>query len=236
MVTGKGRRTLAKVGLTPTPKELYNKLIESEGWPYKTNKEFFLIRDRALVSLIYNGELRISEALRIQLGQISETKTAIVIENVQLSKVRLKNKGGVIFGSNARTRIVQLPKKGERACFTKLFQDYIELLKEKNTVSTDFIFPWSQKKNRKIVGIYTWRDGKTTTPRISAQMVGTNRAHQIITALLPDLTTHWLRVYGEKYLYKKLGNDIIAVSKIVKVDPRTAIKYLMAGEADYPVY
>jgi hypothetical protein len=222
--SGKGRKTLEKVGRTPRPRELFNMLMESKGWPYKTNKEYYLARDRALVSLLYVGELRVSEAIRIKLGQFEDTEEVLYVHNVQLSKVR-----------GLQYRELRLPKHGERSCFTKLILDYLAIMRAAGKNEEDRLFPWSLKVNKVKVGVYHWKDGKTETPLYSVQMVGTKRAWQIVHALLPNITQHWLRVYGEKYLYQRLGKDIIAVSKIVKVDPRTVAKYLMAGEEEYPV-
>ncbi len=205
----------------------------AEGWPYQdpAKRPFFLCRDRALVSLLYVGELRVSEALRITIGQFEDSDKALVVHDVLLSKTKKK----MIYGSNARYRDLMLPKNGERACFTRLIQDYLTRLQLEGRKNEDRLFPWSLQIRKVQVGTYTWRKEGKTTPLWSVKMVGTTRAWQVVNALLPDLTQHWLRVYGEKYLYKMFDKDIIAVAKVVKVDPRTAIKYLMAGTENYPV-
>lgn len=59
------RRTLKFIEQYPTPAQIYHDIIGSEGWGYKTNKDFYLKRDRALLSLLYVLALRISEALRL---------------------------------------------------------------------------------------------------------------------------------------------------------------------------
>lgn len=230
------RRTLAQVGTTPTPAQLYDRLMKREGWPYQTDDKELLhlyrTRDRALPSILYVGELRISEALRITLGQFELTEEALVCHEVIVSKTR-----------KPTFREVKFPLSGERACFTELIQAYLDLLHDMDCKPDRRLFPWSlEVKRLRVRGHdYHWRRENKVTPRFSVQMVGTRRAWQIVNALLPELTQHWLRVYGEKYLlheYGKVFNPaeaVLAVSKTVKVDPRTAMKYLLAGTEEVPI-
>jgi hypothetical protein len=51
------------------------------------------------------------------------------------------------------------------------------------------------------------------------------RAEQIIKNVL-GIPPHWLRAYGENYLYELFDNDIIAVANYVQVDPGTLSKYI----------
>ena len=53
-----------------------------------------------------------------------------------------------------------------------------------------------------------------------------NRAWQIVSSIL-GIPDHWLRAYGEKYLYLLWDKDIVAVSQYVEVDPRTLQHYLV---------
>lgn len=227
----KSRRTLERVGPTPTPQQLYDSLMSHQGWPYTENADSYLIRDRALVSILYIGELRISEALRIVLSQFEDRPETLLVHDVLLSKTRGK----------PRYRELRLPKQGERACFTQLIEAYLEKLKQKKAKVDHRLFPWSLEVKKYQVGVYEWKHENKTTPRYSVKMVGTARAWQIVNALLPELTQHWLRVYGEKFLMKEFGKflnpaeTVFAVAKTVKVDPRTAIKYLGAGEEELPI-
>jgi len=49
---------------------------------------------------------------------------------------------------------------------------------------------------------------------------GRTRALQITHSIL-GIPNHWLRAYGEDYLYENWDHDILAVADYVKVDPRT---------------
>jgi integrase len=214
--------------------------MSSPGWDYKYNRDYYLCRDRALSAILYNGELRISEALRITLGQFEDTKDVLFVHNVQLSKT----KGKLVY------RDVTLTKTGERKCFTDLVLDYLSILHRRHKKPDYRPFPWSlkivdypvKKLEKDALGtlvftpqVYRWKRENKTTPLISRTMVGTHRAWQIIKKLLPELCEHYLRVQGEKFLYKSLGNDALAVAKIVHIDPRTAILYLQSGTEEYPV-
>jgi len=59
------------------------------------------------------------------------------------------------------------------------------------------------------------------------------RALQITSALL-GIPNHWLRAYGEDYLYSMWKHDIIAVSDYVKVDERTLSGYIRRRAEKYP--
>ena len=238
-MTGKDRKTLSKIGRTPTPSELYAELMSSPGWEYKgkeNTKLFYHCRDKALCAILYNGELRITEALRLTVGQFEDTPDVLFVKEVLLSKTRGKK----------QYRLVTLPKTGERALFTRLVLEYLTTLKQRGAKPETRLFPWSLKvkvrpvKRKEPDGTFTsvhkWKTipGKET-PLKSVQTSGACRAWQIVRKTLPSLTQHWLRVYGEKYLYRALGKDIMAVSKIVHVDARTAIKYVASGEEQFPV-
>jgi hypothetical protein len=64
---------------------------------------------------------------------------------------------------------------------------------------------------------------------------GNTRAWQIITSFLPGATCHWLRAYGERYLYNEWDNDLVAVADYVKVDERTLAQYLRGTWMNKPV-
>jgi integrase len=125
-MTGKNRRTLKFIEYYPSPKELYQKLINAIGWDYKVNMEFYHARDRALASLTYLLGGRISEILRLQKNQFVIESDKVLIRGIQLSKSRYKN----------RPRREQfreeawLPLHGERACLTGLVLDYLRLINE----------------------------------------------------------------------------------------------------------
>ena len=207
VVGGWNRKTLKEIPYYPSPKEIYESIIKGEGWPYRTNREFFLKRDRALVALLYLGGLRVSEALRIRKSQFVKRRNFILIRGVELSKSRVKGKPRRI-----KYRDVRLPLRGERAPLRRLIMEYVELLDE-----DERLFPWSLEKNK------------------HGQIMGCKRAWQIVKAILPDHTCHWLRAYCEDYLYSKWRGDLLAVSDYIKVDARTLQQYIRKRYERYPV-
>jgi len=211
------RRTLNEIEKVPSPKELYQQLIQSKGWNYKTNMEFYLKRDRAIVSIIYLAASRISEAIPLRLSQFKTEKKRIVIEGMLLAK----RKPGKV-----KYREAWLPLKGSRAVFTDLVIEYLEALK-KEDAQADRLFPWSLRKVSYPIknSFYTTRKG-VKMQRYSIRLVGTNRAWNVIKALLPEATAHWLRQYGDDYLYDAWDHDIMAVSDYTKQDARTLQVYL----------
>jgi integrase len=58
------------------------------------------------------------------------------------------------------------------------------------------------------------------------------QARKYVTALI-GLPPHWLRAFGENYLYDTWDHDIIAVANYVAVDPRTLQEYIRKGYAKY---
>jgi len=212
------RKTLELIPYYPKPKEIFEDLMRSPGWNYKTNTERFLMRDRALVSILYVGELRVSEALRLVKNQFEE-RDCLFVKAILLSK----RKPGKIAYRDAR-----LPLIGERAKFTELISQYLETLD-----NDDRLFPWSLEQRKYAVGHYVTRNGDIKT-RYAVYLVGTKRAWQIVNALLPNWTQHWLRAFGEDYLYDKRDHDILAVADEVKVDARTLQLYLRKRHEKYP--
>jgi len=67
------RKTLKDIPYYPPPKEIYQAIIESEGWLYQTRKEYYKVRDRALLALLYLTGSRVSIhpiKLRIYLARL----------------------------------------------------------------------------------------------------------------------------------------------------------------------
>ena len=203
---GKDRKTLKRIQYYPGPDEIYKLIIDGEGWPYVQNREYYLARDRALTALLYLGALRISEGIRIKKSMFLEKKNYILIRGVKLSKSRVRGKP-----RRTEFRDVRLPLSGEREPLTMLVLDYVRMLKG------DRLFPFSLRKDK------------------NDQIVGCKRAWQIVKALLPQFTAHWLRAFGEDYLYSEWDRDILAVSDYVKVDARTLQEYLRKRHEKYPV-
>jgi hypothetical protein len=201
--------------------ELYERLQNSKGWPYKTNQDFYQARDRALASLLYLGDFRIVEVLPLKKSNFKIEKDYILVYAVKVGK-RKKNK--TIY------REAMLPlKNGERIVFTQLILNYLDLL-----VPEQRLFNWSLEVKQFKVGTYLLKDG-TEKPRMSVQMVGTKRAWQIVNALLPEITQHWLRAFGYNWDYDHMDHDILAVSDKTKADPRSIQPYLRRRYQKYPI-
>jgi len=220
---GKGRLTLAKITEYPRPEQLYRELMMSKGWDYKTNMQRFLMRDRALVSLLYLGDFRISEVLPLKKEQFNVYEDYIHVKSVLVGKRR---------ATKVEYREAKLPLKGDRAVFTQLILNYLELLEPK-----DRLFPFSLTKRKYPIrnSFYKIRRDGTLKQRFSFQMVGTKRAWQIVKALLPNYTQHWLRAFGYDFDYDHMDHDLLAVSDKTKADPRSLQPYLRRRYEKYPV-
>lgn len=110
------RRTLKFIQHYPNPRELYQTLMRSPGWAYKTNLDFYHKRDRALVALTYLIAARISEVLRLEKNQFSHGENCLVLRGIRLSKK-------VGFRDEAF-----LPLSGERAELSLLVSEYLDEL------------------------------------------------------------------------------------------------------------
>jgi hypothetical protein len=145
--------------------------------------------------------------LRIKKGQFVDRKTHVLIQAIKLSKSRVKGKPRRI-----EFRDAQLPLDGPRAQLSHLVLDYVTLLKDEGR-----LFPFSLAKNKR------------------GQMIGCKRAWQIVNSLLPEFTAHWLRAFGEDFLYGEWDHDLLAVSDYVKVDPRTLQEYIRKRHEKYHI-
>jgi hypothetical protein len=214
------RKTLSQIKHYPNPKEIYKKLISSEGWPYKTNRKFYLMRDLALAALLYLGSFRISEVLPLKKENFEILESYVWVKDVLVGK---KKEGKIEY------REAKLPLLGERKVFTELVLEYLEILQPKQR-----LFNWSLKVEKLPVGTYTLQDG-TEKIRYSVRKVGTKRAWQIVNALLPEYTQHWLRAFGYNFDYDNMDHDLMAVSDKTKADPRSLQPYLRRRYEKYPV-
>jgi integrase len=226
----KKRKTLSDLEdmTPPTPDELYDELIANRnaimatpGAAYKTNREEYLARDVALCAILYNAELRISEALRLKKRDFQYKEGCLKAENILLSK----HKPGA-----RRTRNIRLPLKGPRAKFTKLIEEYLDALEPE-----DRLFPWSLNVGVYHTGrFYTRKKDNKRLEVMAYRMTGTARAYRIVKTLLPNYTEHWLRAFGDSYLYDVRDHDILAVADETKQDARTLQKYIRAQASKYP--
>lgn len=114
--------------------ELYT-LVNLQGWPYKTNRDEYQLRDRALISLLILTGLRISEALQLAKTQFRIYDNYILLLNVKTLK---KNK--------LRRRII-LPKEGHFSPFTEIFEKWLSMVPKDDA----YVFPRGSVKG------FVWR-------------------------------------------------------------------------------
>lgn len=217
---GRGkRRTLSMIQHYPTPEEIYEKLSTRKGWEYKTNKPFYLCRDRSLCSNLYLGDFRVSEVLPLTPENFEQKPTYLWVKDVLVAKKK-----------KVEYREAKLPMQGPRRHLTELVIDYLKMLKPQQR-----LYPWSLKKRIFPVGTYTIKNGEKKT-RFSVQTVGTRRAWQVVNSLLPEYTAHWLRAFGYNFDYDHMKHDLLAVSDKTKADPRSLQPYLRRRYDKYPVW
>src|SRR4030042_3503882 len=105
------RKTLSQITEYPEPEDLYKKLMDAEGWSYKTNMEYYKSRDRALVALLYLGDFRVSEVLTLTKDNLKKKSDHILVSGVKVGK---RKEGKLLY------RDAKLPLREKRECFTRL--------------------------------------------------------------------------------------------------------------------
>ena len=183
------RRVLTDIREYPSSAELFEKIVKSPGMTYKTNIEFYKVRDRALISLTYLLALRVSEVLRLEKEQFTEKSNYVEVKAIQVSKRK----------KPMFRRVGFLPLIGDRRRFTFLIMQHLR------QVETGKLFKFGR----------VW-------------------AYKIVTATL-GVPVHWLRAYGEDFLYTLYKGDVLAVADYIFVDPRTITLYLRRRFEKYPI-
>ena len=129
-LVGVKRRTNEDIKKRLGIEQIYN-LITSKTWPYKTQRDFYHRRDRALMALLFLTAGRISEVLSLTREQFDFEADGnfIIIRNMILVKRLRTRKGRPVKHRTAPIRDeVPLPLKGPLSRFTMFVQDYLELL------------------------------------------------------------------------------------------------------------
>lgn len=142
MVDGTNRRVLADIQEYPTVSDIYERIMSYEG-QYKTRKDFYETRDRALAALLYLAQLRKSEAHRITKEQFKDEPFRIVAVKLSKSEKRSKKTGVIITRKDAYRKEILIPLKGELGKLGKLVQEYLDLLEP-----TSRLFPFSDNAGR----------------------------------------------------------------------------------------
>ena len=146
------RRTLRDIPYYPSPSEILEDILNNH-WPYKRKdtKQFYIIRDRALISILYLLGLRISEALGLIRKQFifpdeeGGKPNAIYVRSIELKKSRVKGRPRRI-----RFRDGYLPLTGERAKLTELVVQYLKLLRPDQK-----LFPFTRQRAWQIITAMT---------------------------------------------------------------------------------
>lgn len=221
---GTGRRTRkSNIKKYLKPKEVLDKLFLGE-WKYKTNREFYHIRDRALGALLYLTSGRINEVLQLtkdQFEEYKEDKDFIIIKDFWVSKragdrvktipIPIKDEHGNIVRYGAEKKFFQgsehphpeipLPRVGDLAPFTKLVEEYLSSVGE----------------------------GKKLFP------FGTARAWQIINTITgggedskEGLWNHWFRAQSLSYQVNLLRSTTIVAKDRGIANPKTIEHYYVS--------
>jgi integrase len=143
--SGLNRRTLKKIDRYPTPQQLYLQITTNK-WSYKIRKDFYELRDKALVSLLYLAMLRNSEAQRLTKSQFTLEKDRLKIEAVKLSKATRISKGKAVMRKQEFRPEIWIPLHGERGPLGKLVLDYLNIL-----TKDDALFPIKNRRVHQIV-------------------------------------------------------------------------------------
>jgi integrase len=104
-------------------------------WPYKSDKrELLELRDNALVAILYNCELRISEARRLTKDQFIDHGKRVKLIKVKLSKAEKRNRktGEIITRKDLYRKEIILPSKGARGELSAFLIKYLGFLGEKD--------------------------------------------------------------------------------------------------------
>lgn len=116
------RRTLKHKGKRVEPEQIL-KWINTRYWDYSWNVEFYHLRDKALISLIYLLCGRIGEILSLKKQQFVDQKDFLIVKEFVVEKNKV----------NPIRDDWGLPKKGTLAPFTKIVMDYLKSLPKKQT-------------------------------------------------------------------------------------------------------
>jgi hypothetical protein len=131
-LVGVSRRTNEDIKERLSIEQIYMK-IRDRTWPYKTNMEFYELRDKALMGLLFLTAGRISEVLSLTREQFDfeADRNFLIIRNMLLVKRIRMRKGKAVKHTTAPIRDeVPLPLTGPLFKFTRLVQNYLALITE----------------------------------------------------------------------------------------------------------
>ena len=115
----KFRRTLANKGKRVEPSQILE-WLETRKWPYTWTPDFYELRDKALISLLFLCCGRIGEVLRLTKEQFKESKHFLILKEYRVEKNQV----------NPIRDDWALPKRGKLAPFTHIVLEYLAMLPE----------------------------------------------------------------------------------------------------------
>jgi len=133
----RSRRTLRDIERFYSSKEVLDLIENGRPWPYKIDKDYFLLRDKALMCFIYLMACRINEALKVNKTQF-DFKTDpefIVVQDFKISKRTQK----ILMAQGIPKIDFGLPLVGELSPFTEKVMSWY-YLQEKN-LGSPLLFP-----------------------------------------------------------------------------------------------
>lgn len=101
------------------------RLLNRKEWPYKTNKETYILRDKALICFLLLSGARVSRALRLQRKHFRIYPNRIVLAQYDPDKSGL-----------TRTHVT-LPKSGKLSYFTGVFEEWLIQIEHED----HYVFP-----------------------------------------------------------------------------------------------
>lgn len=100
-------------------------LMTRKVWIYKTNRELYELRDKALIALLILTGARISEALKFRRKQFRIYQDRIVLSSFTSLK-----------GGRRRSKVI-MPKSGRFRRFTRVFEEWLSHLEDEE----HYVFP-----------------------------------------------------------------------------------------------
>jgi len=219
------RRTLKYIEYYPRPYEIYDRIVYGRGWNYKTNREFYLKRDRAMVALLYLLACRISEVLRLKKSQFIIEDDRVIVRGIRLSKSRTKVCS--LCGKKVKKEERKRHLKEEHGIEDANPKDYFKV-KRRDQFRQEAWLPLQGKRAKLTELVLEYL--KVAPERLFIR--DRSQAWKYVTALIGE-PPHWLRAYGESYLYDSWDKDLLAVADYVKVDPRTLQHYIRRAYKKY---
>lgn len=86
------RRRLKDVGDYLEEDEIFDMITQGPVWPYKRNAQFYILRDRAMLALLFLTGGRIGEVLKVRKSQFNsdEDPEFVVLKGFEISKRKQK--------------------------------------------------------------------------------------------------------------------------------------------------